>query len=128
MSSVLPTSSPPTGTLARILRTASFRLALFYAVLFMASAGALFATVYVTATAAMQSDMAAVLRSEALQLAEIHRTGGLPALANQIARRMNFRTRGPIFYLLQAPGGRVVVGNLPRTPPAHPPTPSRPPP
>lgn len=114
MSSVLSTR-----TLARVLRTASFRLALFYAVLFMASAGALFATVYVTATAAMQSDMAAVLRSEAYQLAEIHRTGGLPALANQIARRINFRTRGPIFYLLQAPGGRVVVGNLPGMPPVN---------
>ncbi|MBL6614524.1 MAG: HAMP domain-containing protein [Reyranella sp.] len=118
MSSVLPTR-PLISTLARILRTASFRLALFYAVLFMASAGALFATVYVTATAAMQSDMAAVLRSEAYQLAEIHRVGGLPALANQIARRINFRTRGPIFYLLQAPGGRVVVGNLPGMPPVN---------
>jgi signal transduction histidine kinase len=105
--------------LGRILRTASFRLALFYAVLFMASAGALFATVYWTATAAMQNDMAAVLRSEAYQLAEVHRSSGLGGLANQIARRMNFRTRGPIYYLLQAPGGRVVVGNLPGMPPVN---------
>jgi signal transduction histidine kinase len=30
---------------------------------------------------------------------------------------MNFRTRGPIFYLLQAPNRRVVVGNLPGMPP-----------
>src|SRR5689334_21110917 len=101
MSSAPLTRTPLVTTLGRIVSTASFRLTLFYAVLFMASAGALFATVYVTATAAMQNDMAAVLRSEAYQLAEIHRTSGLTGLANQIARRINFRTRGPIFYLLQ---------------------------
>ena len=110
-------SARPTRTLTRILRSASFRLPLIYAVLFMVSAGALFATVYYTATAAMQADMAAVLRTEALQLTEIHRRDGLSGLAQQIARRMNFRTRGPIFYLLQAPNRRVVVGNLPGMPP-----------
>lgn len=105
--------------LIRILRSASFRLPLLYAVLFVASAGALFATVYWTATAAMQNDMAAVLRSEALQLTEVHRRSGLPGLADQIARRLNFRSRGPIFYLLQAPNRRVVVGNLPGMPPVN---------
>ena len=87
--------------------------------LFVVSAGVLFATVYWTATAAMQNDMAAVLRTEALQLAEIHRRSGLPGLADQITRRMNFRTRGPIYYLLQAPNRRVVVGNLPGMPPVE---------
>lgn len=105
--------------LIRILRSASFRLPLLYAVLFVLSAGVLFATVYWTATAAMQNDMAAVLRSEALQLAEVHRRSGLPGLADQIARRLNFRTKGPIFYLLQAPNRRVVVGNLPGMPPVN---------
>jgi hypothetical protein len=66
MSSAPRTSEPATSfgqTLSRILRSASFRLTLFYAALFIASAGALGATVYITATAAMQNDMAAVLRS-----------------------------------------------------------------
>jgi signal transduction histidine kinase len=103
----------------RILRSATFRLALFYAALFVMSAGALFATVYITATAAMQSDMQAVLRSEAYQLAEINRSSGLLGLAQQITRRMNFRTRGPIYYLLQGPTGQVVVGNLPGMPPVE---------
>ena len=103
----------------RLLRSASFRLTLIYAALFVVSAGALFATVYWTATAAMQNDMAAVLRTEALQLTEIHRRSGLAGLAEQITRRMNFRTRGPIFYLLQAPNRRVVVGNLPGMPPVN---------
>jgi signal transduction histidine kinase len=110
-------SAPLTRNLTRILRSASFRLPLLYAVLFMLSAGALFITVYWTATAAMQNDMAAVLRTEAYQLAEIHSRSGLGGLANQIKRRMDFRTRGPIFYLLQAPNRRVVVGNLPGMPP-----------
>ena len=111
MSSVLRTRA------GRIVRSAAFRLTLFYAALFMASAGVLFATVYWTATAAMQNDMALVLRSEAFQLADFHRRTGLSGLADQIARRMNFRTRGPIYYLLQAPNQRVVVGNLPGMPP-----------
>ena len=32
---------------------------------------------------------------------------------------MNFRTRGPIYYLLQAPDRQVVVGNLPGMPPVE---------
>src|ERR1700757_1888303 len=93
-------SARPNRTL-RILRSATFRLALIYAALFVVSAGALFATVFVIASAALQSDMQAVLRTEALQLAEINRRSGLLGLAEQITRRMNFRTRGPIYYLLQ---------------------------
>ena len=105
--------------LTRILRSASFRLPLLYAVLFILSAAVLFVSVYWTATAAMQNDMAAVLRSEAYQLAEVHRRSGLAGLAEQITRRINFRTKGPIFYLLQAPNRRVVVGNLPGMPPVN---------
>jgi signal transduction histidine kinase len=106
-------SAQPTSTVARILRSASFRLTLVYVALFVVSVGALFATVYITATRALQNDMAAVLRTEAFQLAEIYRRGGLLVLAQEITRRMNFRTRGPIYYLLQAPTRQVVVGNLP---------------
>ena len=43
--------------LARILRSATFRLTLIYAGLFVVSACVLFATVFVIATAAMQNDM-----------------------------------------------------------------------
>ncbi len=115
-----PTSPPNNvrrGNFRRILRSANFRLALAYAGLFVVSALALFATVYVIATAAMQNDMQAVLRTEAYQLAEIHRRSGLLGLANEITRRMNYRTRGPLYYLLQAPTRQVVVGNLPGMPP-----------
>ena len=99
--------------LTRILRSAAFRLTLIYAGLFVLSACMLFVTVFVIATTALQNDMLAVLRTEALQLAEIHRQSGLLGLAQQVTRRMNFRTRGPIYYLVQAPTQQVVVGNLP---------------
>ncbi len=112
-------SARPTRAFTRLLRSASFRLPLLYAVLFVLSAGVLFASVYWTASAAMQNDMQAVLRTEALQLAEIHRRSGLAGLADQIARRLNFRTKGPIYYLLQAPNRRVVVGNIPGMPPVN---------
>ena len=105
--------------LTRILRSAAFRLTLIYAGLFVVSAGVLFATVFVIATAALQSDMQAVLRTEAFQLADIHRRYGLLALAEQVTRRMSFRTRGPIYYLVQAPTQQVVVGNLPGMPPVE---------
>ena len=112
-------SAPRSSTLSRILRSASFRLTMVYAAVFVASAVVLFGTVYVKATDAMQSDMQAVLRTEAFQLAEIHHRFGLLGLAEQITRRMNFRTRGPIYYLLQAPTQQVVVGNLPGMPPVN---------
>ena len=112
-------SARRTSPLARILRSAAFRLTLVYAGLFVVSAAMLFATVFVIATAALQSDMQAVLRTEALQLAEIHRHSGLLGLAEQVTRRMNFRTRGPIYYLVQAPTRQVVVGNLPGMPPVE---------
>jgi signal transduction histidine kinase len=111
-------SARPNRTL-RILRSAAFRLTLIYAGLFVVSAVVLFATVFVIATAALQSDMRAVLRTEALQLAEIHRHSGLLGLAEQVTRRMNFRTRGPIYYLVQGPTQQVVVGNLPGMPPVE---------
>ena len=112
-------SSARSSWLSRILRSASFRLTLIYAALFVVSAVVLFATVYVQATNAMQNDMQAVLRTEAFQLAEIHRRAGLLGVADQITRRMNFRTRGPIYYLLEAPTQQVVVGNLPGMPPVN---------
>ena len=112
-------SARRTSPLARILRSAAFRLTLIYAGLFVVSAAMLFATVFVIATVALQSDMQAVLRTEALQLAEIHRHSGLLGLAEQVTRRMNFRTRGPIYYLVQAPTRQVVVGNLPGMPPVE---------
>jgi len=59
------------------------------------------------------------LRTEALQLAEIHRRYGLLGLAEQVTRRMSYRTRGPIYYLVQAPTQQVVVGNLPGMPPVE---------
>jgi signal transduction histidine kinase len=105
--------------LTRILRSASFRLTLIYAGLFVLSACVLFVAVFVIATRALQNDMLAVLRTEALQLAEVHRQSGLLGLAQQVTRRMNFRTRGPIYYLVQAPTQQVVVGNLPGMPPVQ---------
>jgi signal transduction histidine kinase len=105
--------------LARILRSATFRLTLIYAGLFVVSACVLFATVFVIATAAMQNDMQEVLRTEALQLAQIDRRYGLLGLAEQVTRRMSYRTRGPIYYLVQAPTQQVVVGNLPGMPPVE---------
>lgn len=112
-------SSARPNRILRILRSASFRLALIYAALFVVSACVLFATVFVIASAAMQNDMQAVLRTEAFQLAEIHRRVGLIGLAEQITRRMNFRTHGPIYYLLQSPARQVMVGNLPGMPPVE---------
>ena len=105
--------------LTRILRSAAFKLTLIYAGLFVVSAVVLFATVFVIATAALQNDMQAVLRSEAIQLADIRNRYGLLALAEQVTRRMNFRTHGPIYYLVQAPTQQVVVGNLPGMPPVE---------
>jgi len=110
-------SERPTRTLPRILRSATFRLTLIYAGLFVVSVVALFATVFVIATAALQSDMYALLHTEAFQLAEVHRRAGIVGVADQIARRMNFRGRAPMYYLLQTRTQQFVAGNLPSMPP-----------
>ena len=100
----------------RLLRTASFRLAAFYALLFGASAIALFLVIYFIAAKAMQRQVTTAIEGEISFLSEEHRLGGQGQVSDRIARRLSSGRHRALFYLLQDASGRVLAGNLPAMP------------
>jgi len=75
---------------------------------------------FVIATAALQNDMQAVLRSEAIQLADIRNRYGLLALAEQVTRAHELpHPRADLLSRAGRRPSRVVVGNLPGMPPVE---------
>jgi signal transduction histidine kinase len=101
----------------RLLRTASFRLAAFYALLFGASALALFLVIYFIAAKAMQKQVTAAIESESSFLSEDHRLGGQGQVVDRINRRLSSGRHRALFYLFQDSTGGVLAGNLPATSP-----------
>lgn len=95
--------------LPRTLRTASFRLAAVYALLFAASALVLGAVVFWTAREAMLQQLAVRIEAESALLQTAYRSGGL---ANLVA---TVHSRGPMAldYLVQTPDGHRMAGDLP---------------
>jgi signal transduction histidine kinase len=99
--------------LPRILRTASFRLAALYLLLFTGSVTMLGAVVLVTARSALERQMRAQLQAEVEALRELHATHGVPDLVNEISQRG--RGNRAFDYLLQSRSGERLAGDLPST-------------
>src|SRR5579884_2178713 len=99
--------------LPRLLRTSSFRLTVLYAGLFAASVLILFAVIYWATGLTMTNSLDAAVDSDLTELADGFRSGGTAALTAQIDERVRQMPHGPMFYLLQGAGGRVLAGNLP---------------
>jgi signal transduction histidine kinase len=97
----------------RLFRTSSFRLTLLYAALFSVLALVLFGVVFWTTSFYMTRQLDGTIDSDATELQEGLRTGGPRLLAQLIRDRVDQMPMGPIFYLLQGPGGAVRAGNLP---------------
>ncbi len=95
----------------RLLRTASFRLAALYLLLFTASAVVLGAVVFWTTRAALNEQLAARIETEVGYLSGEYRTGGLHRLVATIAERG--RGPGALDYLVQASDGSRLAGELP---------------
>jgi signal transduction histidine kinase len=95
------------------LRTASFRLAAFYALLFGASAVVLFGAVYWIASQALHQQLAATIESEMATLSDAHRSGGAEQVAAAIRARLSSGRRPAGYYVLADPTGHVLAGNLP---------------
>lgn len=104
------------AALTRILRTSSFRLTLLYAGLFGCSAVVLLAVIYEAAGAYMSSSLDAAIDSDITELVNSMQAGGNQTLAAQVNERVQQTPYGPMYYLLQAPEGGIIAGNLP---PAH---------
>jgi signal transduction histidine kinase len=95
----------------RVLRTASFRLAALYLLLFTASAGVLGGVVYWVTGAVLTQQLETRVESALHHFAEDFASGGAQALvthASQYGRGM-----GALDYLVQAPDGTRLAGELP---------------
>lgn len=99
--------------LGRLVRTSSFRLTLLYALLFSASAVVLFAVIYWATAVYMTRELDAAIDSDMTELAAAARSGSAATLAALIEERVSQMPGGPMLYLFEDRGGRVLAGNLP---------------
>ncbi|MFV2093043.1 MAG: ATP-binding protein, partial [Hyphomicrobiales bacterium] len=106
---IAPPLIAPKG-LARILRTTTFRLALIYLVLFLASVGIVLGYVYWRTAVLLDTQTDETIEAEVQGLAEQYRSGGIDVLI----RTLNARSRdeGSSVYLLVDSKGNRLAGNL----------------
>lgn len=110
-----PATTVP-GALFRFLRSASFRFALLFAVVF-SGAAVLFAFVLWFATAgSLDRQTDAALRTDAFGLSERWRDAGPAAVAEAIAERLAADVENHTIYLMVDEDGRRLAGNLDRWP------------
>lgn len=96
--------------LPRLLRTASFRLAALYLLLFTASAVILGAVVFWTTRAALDGQARARIEAEVASLRDEYGAGGLPRLTAAVGARS--RGSGALDYLVQGADGRRLAGEI----------------
>ena len=99
----------------KILRTSTFRLAALYLLLFALSVGALLAYVYWNTALLLERQTDDTIRAEVVALADQYRQRGLAGIVDTVQRRSTEDT-GSI-YLLTAPNGDRMAGNIDRLPP-----------
>ncbi len=101
----------PRHALPRLFRTASFRLAGLYVLLFGASALILGATVFLAARSALDQQMVARITTETAFLREEFAAGGLDRLVAVVKRRDG--EAGALDYLVRDGAGRRLAGEMP---------------
>lgn len=97
--------------LPRLLRTATFRFAALYVLLFAGSAVVLGLAVYVMARAAMLEQTATRVEAEVATLRAEYQRHGLAGLEAAVAARG--QGRAALDYLVQAADGRRLAGEIP---------------
>ena len=115
--------NPPKGPRPRVtpvwprtFRTATFRLALLYAIIFGLSALTLFAFLRWRLTDYMVDQMRGAISAELSFLAQEGRVKGADELRMLVDARANAADSASSYYLLQDPAGRRLAGNLPAQP------------
>ena len=98
--------------LPRVVRTVTFKLALTQAALFAASAVVLFAAVYWSMINYATAQLEAAVAAELVVLTEELSTDGLPELIKTLDLRAKERMSEGHGYVLLAPDGRRIAGNL----------------
>jgi signal transduction histidine kinase len=98
----------------RVLKTASFKLAAVYVLLFGTSVALLGAIIYFTATAALDRQERTRLQSEAEALRAEYRRDGFEELMEEIRARARSHVAGGFDYTVLNQSGARVFGNIPR--------------
>lgn len=96
----------------RLLRSATFRLALLYAVLFGGSVALVLGFVYWSTAAYMLRQADVTIEAEIEGLADRYRVSGLNGLTALIQERLSRRPAGASVYLLAAQDRTPLLGNL----------------
>lgn len=99
----------------KLLSSSTFRLAALYLLLFALSVGALLGYVYWNTAVLLERQTDETIRAEVQALADQYRLRGLSGIIDTIQRRSKDET-GAV-YLLTAPGGQRIAGNLTKLPP-----------
>ncbi|MFM8747221.1 MAG: ATP-binding protein [Aestuariivirga sp.] len=99
----------------KLLSSSTFRLAALYLVLFALSVSALLGYVYWNTAVLLERQTDETIRAEVQALADQYRLRGLSGIIDTIQRRSS--DQGGAVYLLTAPGGQRIAGNLNSLPP-----------
>ncbi|MCB8876050.1 sensor histidine kinase [Acidisoma silvae] len=94
----------------RLIRTASFRFAALYVLLFVVSAGILGGAVFLTARRSLQQQLTTSVTADMAFLQSEYARGGLQHLRSLIQTRE--REPDAPDYILQAPSGQVLAGEI----------------
>ncbi|HEY6579176.1 MAG TPA: HAMP domain-containing sensor histidine kinase, partial [Rhizomicrobium sp.] len=98
---------------SRLLKTASFKLAAAYVVLFGASVAVLAAMIYLTATAALDRQERTRLQVEAQALRVEYGRGGRDSMLEDIRSRARSHSTGGLDYTVVTQAGARLFGNIP---------------
>jgi signal transduction histidine kinase len=106
-------SPRPPESPARFWRSFSFRLNLWYALTFLASAGVLFTFAYWLLSSAFERKDREVLEARVTELAAIYRSGGVGGLRQYLARKSAEGTQLGLFVRVVNPFGQVALFTAP---------------
>ncbi|WP_237181208.1 sensor histidine kinase [Roseomonas haemaphysalidis] len=104
------------GALWQLLASASFRFALFFALLFLLAGLAFSGVLWWGTAGALERQIDAAIRADSVGLAERWRDGGDPAVVDAIGERLALDAEDQTLYLLLDPARRRLAGNLERLP------------
>ena len=107
-----PFAGGASGHRSDILRSASLRLALVYALVFMLSAVAFMGFIWWATVGLLEREVGAAIDADARALSERWVEGGLPALADTVGQRLEQDVEDDAIYLIVDASGVRVAGNL----------------
>ncbi len=102
----------------RLLQSAGFRFALLFMGIFSIAAAFLVAVLWWATAGALDRQTVAAIRADTTALVDRHRDAGLAGLIESIEDRLAQDVEAETIYLLLAPGGAKLAGNLDRFPPS----------